>query len=187
PAAYEFLDFVAEAKQGLWQVLPLNPPANGNSPYSSTSAFAGNPLLISLERLAQERWLDSSDLSALTRDVGPIDYERVNREKLPVIQRAAGNFLSRAGSGERERFDYFCAENEWWLEDFVLFDLLRERHGGDWSKWPSQLARRDPAMLHDLRQSTHSDLAMRRVIQFFFWEQWRALRQYCAQKSIKVV
>src|SRR5213080_2753096 len=96
PAAYEFLDFVAEAKQGLWQVLPLNPPANGNSPYSSTSAFAGNPLLISLERLAQERWLDSSDLSALTRDVGPIDYERVNREKLPLIRRAADNFLSRA-------------------------------------------------------------------------------------------
>src|SRR2546423_5427856 len=100
PAAYEFLDFLAQARQGLWQVLPLNPPANGNSPYSSTSAFAGNPLLISLERLAQERWLDSSDLSALTRDVGPIDYERVNREKLPVIRRAADNFLSRAASSD---------------------------------------------------------------------------------------
>ena len=59
------------------------------------------------------------------------------------IRRAADNFLSRAVGTERERFDYFCAQNEWWLEDFVLFDLLRERHGRDWSKWPSQLARRD--------------------------------------------
>src|SRR5690348_12873318 len=92
PAAYEFLDFLAEAKQGLWQVLPLNPPANGNSPYSSTSAFAGNPLLISLERLAEEGWLDRSEIAGLTTEVGPIDYEQVNREKLPLIQRAANNF-----------------------------------------------------------------------------------------------
>src|SRR5690349_11677394 len=78
PAAYEFLNFLADARQGLWQVLPLNPPANGNSPYSSTSAFAGNPLLISLERLAADSWLDSTEISNLTNDVGPIDYERVN-------------------------------------------------------------------------------------------------------------
>src|SRR6476660_5879443 len=79
PAAYEFIDFLADGKQGLWQVLPLNPPANGNSPYSSTSAFAGNPLLISLERLAADGWLDSREISHLTSDVGPIDYERVSR------------------------------------------------------------------------------------------------------------
>src|SRR2546425_4391834 len=88
PAAYEFLDFLAEARQGLWQVLPLNPPANGNSPYSSTSAFAGNLLLISLERLADDGWLDSAEVSDLAREVGPIDYERVGRAKLPLIQRA---------------------------------------------------------------------------------------------------
>src|SRR5215471_10900780 len=94
PAAYEFLDFLAEAKQGLWQVLPLNPPANGNSPYSSTSAFAGNPLLISLERLAMDGWLDSGELSQLTSEVCPIDYDHVNRAKMPLIQRAANNFLN---------------------------------------------------------------------------------------------
>src|ERR1700745_4009006 len=78
-AAYQFLDFLAQARQGLWQVLPLNPPANGNSPYSSTSAFAGNPLLISLERLAEHGWLDSASLSALRTETGRIDYEQVNR------------------------------------------------------------------------------------------------------------
>src|ERR1051326_2137776 len=99
PAAYEFLDFLAAARQGLWQVLPLNPPANGNSPYSSTSAFAGNPLLISLEQLAAEGWLDLGEISSLTTEVGPIEYEYVNRTKLPLIQGPADNFLNRANSG----------------------------------------------------------------------------------------
>src|ERR1700694_3089313 len=77
PAAYEFLDFLAKARQGLWQVLPLGPPANGNSPYSSTSAFAGNPLLISLERLAERGWMESSHLGDLTPKAGAIDYNEV--------------------------------------------------------------------------------------------------------------
>jgi len=187
PAAYEFIDFLARGKQGLWQVLPLNPPANGNSPYSSTSAFAGNPQLISLERLAERGWLDAGALSGLSRDVGPIDYERTNQEKLPLLHLAAVNFLNRHGSYARQCFDSFCIDNEWWLEDFVAFDLLRERHGGDWSKWPTQFARRDPAALHELRQNASPELSMRRVLQFFFWEQWHAIRNYCAQKSIKVV
>src|SRR5271157_3428459 len=96
PAAYEFLNFLADARQGVWQVLPLNPPANGNSPYSSTSAFAGNPLLISLERLAEHGWLDAGSLSTLPAEVGRIDYEQVNRDKLPLIREAAEKFLSSA-------------------------------------------------------------------------------------------
>src|SRR2546421_10903233 len=83
PAAYQFLDFLAQARQGLWQVLPLNPPANGNSPYSSTSAFAGNPLLISLDRLVEKGWLDAASLYGLSATVAAIDYEQVNRDKLP--------------------------------------------------------------------------------------------------------
>src|ERR1700735_4574593 len=77
PAAYEFLDFLASARQGLWQVLPLGPPANGNSPYSSTSAFAGNPLLINLERLAERGWIDPAAIAKLPVAVNPIDYEEV--------------------------------------------------------------------------------------------------------------
>src|ERR1700724_3611879 len=126
PAAYEFLDFLAEARQGLWQVLPLNPPANGNSPYSSTSAFAGNPLLISLDRLAEKDWLDAASLSGLSAMVGAIDYDQVNRDKLPLLRQAAKNFLQRATGECRQRFDHFCPENSWWLEDYVLFDTLRQ-------------------------------------------------------------
>jgi 4-alpha-glucanotransferase len=186
-AAYKFLDFLAAARQGVWQVLPLNPPANGNSPYSSTSAFAGNPLLISLERLAQYGWLDSASLAALPSEVAGIDYAQVHRDKRPLLREAARSFLERAGEHARQRFDNFCRENSWWLEDFALFDSLRERHGKIWGQWPADLARREPAAVAAFKQQLGSDLALCRVLQFFFWEQWRALRHYCAQKSIRVV
>ena len=187
PAAYEFIDFLARGKQGLWQVLPLNPPANGNSPYSSTSAFAGNPQLISLERLAQDGWLDSSALVNFPPETAHIDYALVNRMKLPVLGQAAENFVNRATREVRHRYQQFCIGNEWWLEDYVAFDLLRSRHGGDWSKWPQQFARRDSTALHEFRSGASGELTLRRVLQFFFWEQWHAIRNYCAQKSIKVV
>src|SRR5579863_10526762 len=187
PAAYEFLDFLALARQGVWQVLPLNPPANGNSPYSSTSAFAGNPQLVSLDRLAEHGWLDPASVSTLPTDVGSIDYEQVNRDKLPLLWQAARSFLERANVGARQRFDDFCRENSWWLEDYVLFDTLRERHGRNWSQWPAELARREAHAVGAARLELDSELSLRRVVQLFFWEQWRALRHYCAEKSIRVV
>jgi 4-alpha-glucanotransferase len=187
PAAYEFLDFLAQARQGLWQVLPLNPPANGNSPYSSTSAFAGNPLLISLERLVEKGWLESASLSGLSATVGAIDYEQVNRDKLPLLWQAARRFLDRANGQSRQRFEHFCQENSWWLDDYVLFDTLRQRHGNNWNQWPSALARRECSAMESAKQELSSDLAIRCVLQLFFWEQWHALRNYCAQKSIRVV
>src|SRR6266849_259448 len=95
-AAYEFLDFLAAARQGLWQVLPLGPPAKGNSPYSSTSAFAGNPLLVSLERLAERGWIEPARLAGLTNQAGAIDYESVYQRKLPLIVAAARTFLQNA-------------------------------------------------------------------------------------------
>src|ERR1700746_4068599 len=103
PAAYEFVAFLAQARQGLCQFFPLNPPANGSSPYASTSAFAGNPQLISLERLAQHGWLDADALSDLPTEVGRIDYEQVNRQKLPLLWQAAQKFLERGSGTSRAR------------------------------------------------------------------------------------
>jgi len=111
PAAYEFLDFLASARQGLWQVLPLGPPAKGNSSYSSTSAFAGNPLLISLERLADHGWLEHSKLASLPSTAGKIDYEQVEANKPPLISEAARNFLQRASGKARSKFDTFCRDH----------------------------------------------------------------------------
>ncbi len=188
PAAYEFLDFLAAARQGLWQVLPLGPPANGNSPYSSTSAFAGNPVLISLERLAERGWIDASELKGLPAPTVHIDYGQVHEHKLPLLMKAARQFLDDAPTVVRSRFERFCAGNEWWLEDFVLYDALRSRYGQRcWNEWPRELARREVPALQSARKELASEMAARRVIQFFFYEQWHALRLYCAQKSIRVV
>jgi 4-alpha-glucanotransferase len=188
PAAYEFLNWLADGRQGLWQVLPLGPPANGNSPYSSTSAFAGNALLISLDRLADRGWIDRACLAVLTDKVGPIDYDHVRAAKLPLLAQAARNFLQRALGNARSRFDAFCSENSWWLDDFVLYDTLRDRFGKKcWNQWPRELVRRESTALDKARSELESELAIRRVIQFFFYEQWHALRLYCAQKSIRVV
>jgi 4-alpha-glucanotransferase len=188
PAAYEFLNFLTAARQGLWQVLPLGPPAKGHSPYSSISAFAGNPLLISLERLAERGWIEPSRLVGLTTHVGNIDYDEICAHKLPLLKEAACNFLEHAAGKTRSRFDRFCAENAWWLEDFVLFDALRDRYGQElWSRWPRPLARREPSALETARKELASEIAIRRAIQFAFYEQWHALRLYCAQRSIRVV
>ncbi len=188
PAAYEFVDFLASARQGLWQVLPLGPPAHGNSPYSSTSAFAGNPLLISLERLADRGWINRASLDRLPTAVGPVNYEEVSRLKLPLLVDAANRFLASAQAGAKARLDSFVLGNGWWLEDFVLYDALQERYQeGCWKKWPQELARREPPALESARTELSSGMAVRRVIQFFFYEQWRALRRHCAQKSVRVV
>ncbi len=188
PAAYEFIDFLAAARQGLWQVLPLGPPANGTSPYSSTSAFAGNPLLISLERLAETGLIEKSRLQGLPQEVRPIDYQETASHKLPLLADAARNFLTCEDRNLISRFENFCEENRWWLEDFVLFDALRKRyHGQSWKHWPSGLARRESDPLQLARTELKDELALGRVIQFFFYEQWRAIRTYCAQRSIRIV
>jgi 4-alpha-glucanotransferase len=187
-AAYEFVDFLAVARQGLWQVLPLGPLGYGNSPYSSTSAFAGNPLLISLERLVEKGWIDHSQLRPLFSEVGAVEYDAVFLRKMPLLAEAARNFTRTATGTPRERFERFCHDNAWWLDDFALFDELRSRYKlAPWNQWPQVMVRRDQAALTQLREQAEADLAVRKAIQFAFYEQWRALRHYCAQNSIRVI
>ncbi|MGD0599837.1 MAG: 4-alpha-glucanotransferase [Terriglobales bacterium] len=188
PSAYAFADFLASARQGLWQVLPLGPLGYGNSPYSSTSAFAGNPLLISLERLADRGWIDRAKVDALGDGVEPVDYTAAFHHKLPLLFEAAHNFVRSAAPNVRSRYDSFCRQNQWWLDDFVLFDGLRARFKLEsWNRWPRELIHRDPVAIEKARREMLDDLDLRRVVQFFFFEQWQALRSYCAQRSIHVV
>jgi 4-alpha-glucanotransferase len=188
PAAYEFVDSLAAARQGLWQVLPLGPLGDGNSPYSSTSAFAGNPLLISLERLADHGWIDHAKFSDLAGDFGLVEYDRVFARKMPLLFEAGRNFVASASSSERERFERFCSENAWWLDDFVLFDALRARQKlASWNEWPAELAHREPVAIKRVRKELAADLKIRSALQFAFYEQWQALRLYCSERSIRVV
>jgi 4-alpha-glucanotransferase len=187
PEAYAFLDFLGQARQGLWQILPLSPPGMGNSPYSAISAFAGNPLLVSLERLVERGWLGKDRLKKLPSRQGAVDFEEVKAAKLPLLREASQNFLER-GNGDRSGFENFKRENAWWLEDFVLFEVMREAHrGATWATWPRELARREPEGLRRFGIEYQPQLEVERVAQFAFFEQWRALRRYCAQRGIRII
>jgi len=188
PAAYEFVDWLAAAKQTLWQVLPLQPVGCGNSPYSCTSAFAGNVLLISLERLAERGLLDPNQVEALPDGESSVDFDSVRSHKLPLLRQAAANFLQSAKGSARARYDDFCRENDWWLEDYALFSVLRERFDEQtWNTWPTEIARRDIDTLEKLRSELHQELDEERFLQFAFFEQWSALRHYCAEFGIRVI
>jgi len=187
PSAYAFADFLASARQSVWQVLPLGPLGLGNSPYSSTSAFAGNPLLISLERLADRGWIDRSQLDILPIGTGAVDYASVFHQKLPLLFEAARNFLDSAPANARSRYENFCHQNRWWLDDFVLFDALRARFKlKSWNNWPHELTHRNAEALAEARTKMQDDLDVRSAVQFFFYEQWQALRSYCAERSIRL-
>ena len=188
PAAYEFIDWLAQARQGLWQILPLGPVGYGNSPYSSISAFAGNPLLISLDRLADRGLLERGRVDHLDAQVGRVDYEHVRAAKLPLLREAARKFLAAGEGRHRAAFGRFCRDNAWWLDDYVLFLALRNRHPeGAWNRWPRPLVRREAAALESARSEMAEELNLSRAIQFFFFEQWRALRQACAACGIRIV
>jgi 4-alpha-glucanotransferase len=187
PSAYAFADFLASARQSVWQVLPLGPLGLGNSPYSSTSAFAGNPLLISLERLADRGWIDRSQLDILPTRTESVDYASVFHQKLPLLFEAARNFLDSAPANARSRYENFCHQNQWWLDDFVLFDALRARFKlKSWNNWPHELTHRNAEALAEARTKMQDDLDVRSAVQFFFYEQWQALRSYCAERSIRL-
>jgi 4-alpha-glucanotransferase len=192
PAAYRFVDFLASSRQGLWQVLPLGPIGYGYSPYSSTSAFAGNPLLISLERLTEHGWVDAAKLAAkldaLAPASGPVEYDRVFAHKMPLLFEAARNFLRTASGDALRRLEDFRQKNAWWLDDFVLFDALRARHKlNSWNQWPQDLVHRKPSALAAARKELAADIQVRSALQFAFYEQWRALRRCCAQRGIRIV
>jgi 4-alpha-glucanotransferase len=192
PEAYRFVDFLASAKQRLWQVLPLNPTGYGSSPYSALSAFAGNPLLISLEFLARDGWIAAERLLGVYGDASgeetACDFERTLAGKMPAIEEAAASFLDRASPEDRGRFEHFCHENAFWLADYALYRVLRRRfHYESWDRWPQELARRHPQAVSAVLEESERELAIEQVVQFFFNEQWAALRSYCAKNSIRIL
>ena len=188
PAAYEFVDWLAAAKQTLWQVLPLGPVGYGNSPYSCTSAFAGNVLMISLERLADRGLLDRERLRAVARRRFSGRFrERPRAQAAACCARRPTTFCARRRCA-RKRYDAFCRDNQWWLEDYVLFSALREQL---WrpalEAWPQDIVRRDPETIAKLHTELHEQLEEERFLQFAFFEQWQALRSYCAERGIRVI
>ena len=190
PGAYSFADFLALAKQRLWQVLPLNPtePVHGNSPYSSISAFAGNTLLVSPELLVSEGLLPGADIdpAGAAKAANRCDYGAAAHEKKKFLGLAYDRFLaSRWKAPEYERF---AAANKSWLEDYALFAALKKHFDGElWTRWPKEYRDRDEASLRSAKSRFARDIDRAAFFQFLFFEQWAALRSYCASKGIRLV
>ncbi len=188
PAAYAFADFLAASKQRLWQVLPLSPTGYGNSPYAALSAFAGNPLLISLERLCDWGWIGVERIANLPTREGNVQFDVVAAAKIPLLEEAAANFLAHHDATQWARFQAYCRNEQSWLEDWAFFSVLRNKHNtGAWTQWPDAIARHQPEALDALRLEEAQALAVEQVLQFAFDEQWCALRAYCAQRDIKFI
>ncbi|HWC16741.1 MAG TPA: 4-alpha-glucanotransferase [Terriglobales bacterium] len=186
--AYRFADFLAASRQRLWQVLPISPAGMGNSPYSATSAFAGNPLLISIERLIDHGWVDKQYADKLAKPSGHVNFERAQQMKLPLLDKAAERFLNRADTKAKQRFDEFRWLNGWWLEDYVMYEVLRNHHNQQsWIDWPVELRQREYAAIERVKSEHEHELMVARAIQFFFFEQWRSLHQYCMSLGIKLI
>jgi 4-alpha-glucanotransferase len=188
PAAYAFVDFLVASKQRLWQVLPLSPTGYGSSPYSALSAFAGNPILISLERLAEAGWIAWERLNGLPGNDGPADFEAANKLKLPLIEEAAANFVDHASDEQRTRFQKYCQDNSYWLTDYATFNVLRRRYGyASWIEWPKEFALREHDAMTSVLTESGRELVIEQVVQFFFAEQWTSLRKYCDDHDIRIM
>jgi 4-alpha-glucanotransferase len=188
PEAYGFVDFLAAASQRLWQVLPLGPTGYGNSPYAARSAFAGNPLLVSLERLRDEGLIDDADLHwSFDGPLDRVEFSAVEQFKMAALRRAAERFSAEAPPNRRAAFDAFKHQNARWLDDFTLFMALQQSHGGTWQTWGEGLARRRPEALADARRMLATEIEVHAFAQFAFAEQWSALRAYAGERGIQLV
>ena len=190
PEAYRFADFLQGAGQRLWQMLPLSPTdvLTGNSPYSSSSAFAGNPLLVSPERLVQEGFLVKNDLSGAPRfPSGRVDYRLVAAYKEKLLSEAWQRFSVCAGS---QRYDYeaFCRNEKHWLDEYTLFKALKAVFGRmSWTRWPEEFRTRKIKVLGPQIREVAPLIEEEKFRQYLFFRQWAALKDYCTGLGVRVM
>ncbi len=191
PAAYQFIDWLHSAGQTLWQMLPLGGIGPGNSPYMSSSAFAGNVLLIDLAELQQRGWLSAAALiqpPSATLQPRRIDFASMVPWRMQALAQAAAQFERSASPADRADFEAFCQGEADWLDDYALFMALCEASGwADWSDWPAGLARREPAALVAARGQHAAALNFWRFCQWCFFRQWAALRAHAHAKGVKII
>jgi len=182
--AYSFMDFLEAAGQGYWQVLPLNPPAAGNSPYQCFSAFAGDPLLIDLRKLAEEGLLRQEELEKLPPlPARTVDFASVKEQKGKMLRLAFTRFSEADGV-----YGEFCARYEHWLPDFALFMALKEHFGGrPWNQWERDAAFRLEETLNRYRELLVVEMGYHKFLQFIFFRQWLALKDYAHSRGIKII
>ncbi len=182
--AFRFVDFLEEAGQSCWQILPLNPTGYGDSPYQSCSAYAGNPYLIDLEDLVKEGMLKQEDLDSVTwcHSEEKVDFGIQYNNKLNVLRIAFERFQTS------EDFEHFCLVNSGWLADYCLFMALKGKYQGKpWYEWDEALKRRDPDAVWAARQELSQEIRFFSFVQHLFFTQWNALHKYAGEKGISII
>jgi 4-alpha-glucanotransferase len=187
--ACRFVDFLHAAKQRVWQVLPLGPTGYGDSPYQVFSAFAGNPLLISPESLAEEGLLSSQDLSTVPSfPEAQVDFGGVIQFKFPLLRKAFLRFQGSSEESARAAFQDFCQLQAAWLDDYALFMAVKDAHGGiAWNQWDAAIALRRPEAVHHWKERLAEEIGRWKFWQFLFFKQWTALKRYCQARSIQIM
>ena len=182
--AFSFVDFLEEAGQRYWQILPLNPTGYGDSPYQSCSTYAGNHYLIDLDLLVEEGLLEKAWLDEVqwSRKEEKVDFGLLYDNRLKILRRAYERFVPTA------EFEAFCGENGSWLPDFGLYMALKQRFGGKpWYEWEDRLKFRDPEAIRAAGQELGEEIRFFAFVQYLFFRQWRALRQYANGKGIRII
>jgi 4-alpha-glucanotransferase len=189
PEAYAFADFLVASGQSLWQVLPLGPTGYGDSPYACYSAFAGNTLLISPQKLIRENLLDQKDLDGAAPGTGErVNFEAVHKFKDLMLRKAFARFPLAADPSLRATFTDFCRHQVSWLDDYALFRALKDEHGGvAWNQWALSYVRRDPAALASAREKLREQSDAHKFYQCLVYRQWFALKDYCNERGIKFI
>ena len=182
-AAREFVDFLVESGQTVWQILPIGPTGFGDSPYQVFSTYAGNPYLIDLDELAAEGLLERSEYEGVSWGDDPlsVDYGGLLLGRLPVLERAC----ARLRESRAAELASFCARESAWLEDYALFMAIKDsRDGAPWTSWDDGLRRREPAALDEARRRLSERVDFWKAVQCLFFRQWDRLREYAASAGI---
>jgi len=190
PAAYHFVDWLVSAGQSLWQILPLTGIGAGNSPYASNSAFAGNPLLVDLNELQRQGWLDPAEVEPTAGLLDQrVDYAEVQPYRMQRLAIAALRFFALPAEDERrQHFARFCARHAGWLNDYALFMALSEAHAfAEWCLWSPALARREPEALAQAEALHAERIAFWKFSQWCFFRQWLELKAYANRRGVQIV
>jgi len=189
-AAYQFVDFLAAAKQRIWQVLPLTPTGYGNSPYYSYSAMACNHLLISPKALHQRGYLTDADIANVPHfPEHRVDFEHVVPYKMALLRKAFERFKTSAPAEDQKDYPAFCKANADWLDDYALFTALKfDRFGGEsWGNWSADVRMKKAAALKTAQKELADVIEFHKFLQYEFVVQWKALRSYANSKGIAMV
>ncbi len=186
--AYNFVNFLEAAGQKLWQVFPLGPTGYGDSPYQCFSAFAGNPLLISPEKLRDEGFLTDNDLQNIPpHDPARVDYGLIIQYKNELFSKAFNNYKNN-NNGMEKAVEEFSEKNKDWLNDYALFMAAKNFNNGKlWTEWDRDLVTRKPSSLKKWKNDLADGIKYQKFIQYIFYKQWHELKNYANEKGIKII